>query len=164
MSVSNAFGGNNRAAAKYSWLLMKLQEYPVNKEMLRLIEKDIGPSSPSVMEVPGLCGYGRPTESKAIKIAELKKRIAEVGRALEIVPKEYREGILYHTLNHGTKTKGLGAGSSWSEPMYSHAHRNTWTKWKMRFLLEYADIIGEKDYIALLIEYGPELNALGKNV
>ena len=67
MSVSNAFGGNNRAAAKYSWLLMKLQEYPVNKEMLRLIEKDIGPSSPSVMEVPGLCGYGRPTESKAIK-------------------------------------------------------------------------------------------------
>ena len=164
MSVSNAFGGNSRAAAKYRWLLLKIQEYPVNKEMLRLAEADLGPSSPVVREAPGAAGYGKPTESRALKVAELKRRIAEVDRALAVVPEEYREGILYHTLNHGTKTVGTGAGSSWSDPMYSKAHRNTWTKWKTRFLLEYADIIGEKDYIGMLIEYGPELSAMEKNV
>jgi hypothetical protein len=146
------------------WLLLKIQEYPANKEMLRLIEKDLGPSAAAVREVPGVPGYGRPTESKALKAAELKRRIEEVDRALEIVPAEYRAGILYHTLNHGTKTQGIGLGSSWSEPMYSIAHRNTWTKWKMRFLLEYADIIGERDHIGMLIEYGPELENMGKNV
>ena len=47
--------------------------------------------------------------------------------------------------------------------MFSGAHRNTWTRWKARFILEYAEIIGEGDYIRMLMEHGPELREMEKS-
>ncbi len=157
------FGGSVGGAAKYKWLVLKIQEYPINKELLALEEKALGPSHPVVMETAWSSYAARPVESKAVRIAELKRRISEVDRALESVPKEYREGVLYHTLNHGSKTAGLGSGSAWEDSMFSGAHRNTWARWKARFILEYAEIIGEGDYIRMLMEHGQELRDMEKS-
>ncbi|MBR5731242.1 MAG: hypothetical protein IKX89_04795 [Firmicutes bacterium] len=155
-------GGSAGSAAKYKQLVLKIQEYPINKELLALEENAVGPSGPVVME-PCFSSYAaRPVERRAVRIAELKRRIREVDKALEAVPAEYREGVLYHTLNHGSKTAGIGSGSAWEDSMFSGAHRNTWTKWKARFILEYAQIIGEGDYIRMLMEHGPELKEMEK--
>lgn len=162
ISGKRLLGGSCVGALKYRWLVLKIQEYPVNKELLALTEKEIGPSVAVPGKAPGGSLCARPTELRAVRIAELKRRIEEVETALKVVPKEYREGILYHTLNHGSKTKGVGAGSAWADSMFDGAHRNTWTKWKARFILEYADIIGEGEYVRMLMEYGPELSMAEK--
>ena len=136
-------------------LVLKISEYPLNKELLRRYMLDIAPAGSFVRE-PAAKGYGaRPTEEKAIRIADLKRRISEVDRALLKVPVEYRSGVLYHTVHHGCKGIQGGKGCSWSEQAFSFAHPNTWKKWKTRFILEYASIIGEMDHIELLNEYGP---------
>ena len=141
------------SSAEYKMLVLKISEYPVNKELLRLYLMDIGPAAGFVRE-PSVHGYGiRPTEDKALKIADLRKRISEVDRALQRIPAEYREGVLYHTIYHGGKGIQGGKGSAWSDPAFSFAHPNTWKKWKTRFILEYASIIGEMDHIDLLNEY-----------
>lgn len=157
------FGGSAGSAAKYRQLVLKIQEYPINKELLALEESALGPSHPVVMETCFTSYAARPVERRALRIAELRRRISEVERALEAVPEEYREGVLYHTLNHGSKTSGLGSGSAWDDEMFSGAHRNTWTRWKARFILEYAEIIGEGDYIRMLMEHGPELREMEKS-
>ena len=157
MSSSRSFGPGPGTSVKYRWLVLRIQEYPLNKELLKLAEKDIGPSAHMLRETPVQRGRGSSTESKAIMIADLKRRIYEVEKALEVVPEEYRAGVLYHTLNHGTKTMGVGKGSAWADKMFQNAHRNTWTKWKTRFLLEYADIIGEGSHMRLLMRYGEDL-------
>lgn len=149
----NCFGG----PAKYKQILLKVQEYPVNLALMELAERDISAPGTSVMESRGEVYNARPTENKAIRLAELRERVNAVEQALLVVPEEYRAGVLYHTLNHGSRSVGVGNGSAWSDPRYSFAHRNTWKKWKTRFLLEYATIIGERDYIDLLREYGDEL-------
>ncbi|MBQ9890800.1 MAG: hypothetical protein IJM39_05260 [Firmicutes bacterium] len=148
-TVGRCLGG----AAKYRWLVLKVQEYPVNLALLKLAESGIGARSCSLMEAPRVRYAASPTENKAVEIADLKRRIAEVEQALMVVPEEYRNGVLYHTINHGTGRISPGHGSSWQDPRFDKAHRNTWKKWKTRFLLEYAAIIGELDHIKLLIEY-----------
>ena len=157
LSGKRLLGGSCVGALKYKWLILKIQEYPVNKQLLALTEKELSPSCAAVKNMPSRNSFGSPTERRALRIAELRRRIEEVDTALSVVPKEYREGILFHTLNHGSKTHGVGEGSAWADSMFDRAHRNTWTKWKARFILEYADIIGEGEYIDMLIEYGPEL-------
>ena len=145
------------SAAKYKWLVLRISEYPLNKELLEDCMRDISPTSGFVMELPA-CGYGaRPTESRALKIADLRRRLEEVDKALMVVPEEYRSGVLYHTIYHGSKGIVGGKGTSWSDDMYATAHPNTWKKWKTRFVLEYASVIGEKDHIDLLNEYRPTL-------
>jgi hypothetical protein len=148
---SSIFG----SPAEYKMLVLKISEYPINKELLRRYMQDIAPAGCFVRESSAK-GYGaRPTEEKALRIADLKRRISEVDRALQKVPKEYRSGVLYHTVHHGCKGIQGGKGCSWSEKTFSFAHPNTWKKWKTRFILEYASIIGEMDHIELLNEYGP---------
>ncbi len=149
VTVGRCLGGS----AKYKWLVLKIQEYPINLALLELAESGIKPPCSAVREARGAGYVSRPTERKAIEIAELKKRITEVELALSVVPEEYRNGVLYHTINYGSKSSGRGRGSSWREDRYDFAHRNTWKKWKTKFLLEYAAIIGEMDHINLLVEY-----------
>ena len=147
-TVGRRFGGSE----KYKWLVLKVREYPVNLALLEIEENRMFPCGHSVMEIPELRGISRPTEDRALEIADLKRRIAEVEMALQVVPEEYRNGVLYHTINHGSKGSGSGRGSAWSEHKYDFAHKNTWKKWKTRFLLEYASIIGELDHINLLVK------------
>ena len=139
----------------YKMLVLKISEYPLNKELLRRYTMDIGPAGSFVRETSAKCYGSRPTEDKALRIADLKRRIADVDKALQKIPAEYRSGVLYHTIYHGSKGIQGGKGCSWSDKMFSHAHPNTWKKWKTRFILEYASIIGEMDYIYLLNEYRP---------
>ena len=143
--------------AVYKMLVLKISEYPLNKELLKRYMLDIAPAGSFVREA-SVKGYGaRPTEDKALRIADLRRRISEVDKALLTVPEEYREGVLYHTVHHGCKGIQGGKGCSWSEKAFSFAHPNTWKKWKTRFILEYASVIGEMDHIKLLNEYGPVL-------
>jgi hypothetical protein len=148
-SCGGLFGG----AAKYKWLVLRIQEYPLNKALLRMEEEKVSPPGPRIMDAPSFSYISRPTEERAIRIAELKRRIEEVDRALEIIPEEYRDGVLYHTLHYGTRMISGVPGSVWGESIYDHAHKNTWKKWKTRFILEYARIIGELDHITMLNEY-----------
>ena len=151
MSCRNTVGRCLGGPAKYRSLVLKVHEYPVNLALLKFTEESVGAGGSSVMERPRLGYTAKPTERKAVEIADLKRRIAEVEQALMVVPEEYRNGVLYHTINHGTG--GSGKSSVWSDPRFDKAHKNTWKKWKTRFLLEYASIIGELDHIKLLIEY-----------
>jgi len=148
-TVGRCLGGS----AKYKWLVLRIQEYPVNLALLQLAQADLGAKGHCVREVPGVRYQARPTEDRAIEIAELRKRIAEVEKALSAVPREYRNGVLYHTINHGSRSSGRGPGCTWTDEKFDFAHKNTWKKWKTRFLLEYASIIGEMDHIKLLVEY-----------
>lgn len=151
MSCRNTVGRCLGGPAKYRSLVLKVQEYPVNLALLKFAEESVVAGGSSVMERPRLGYTAKPAERKAVEIADLKRRIAEVEQALMVVPEEYRNGVLYHTINHGTG--GSGKSSVWSDPRFDKAHKNTWKKWKTRFLLEYASIIGELDHIKLLIEY-----------
>ncbi len=157
MTEKRTFGKVFGGPVKYRWLVSKVQEYPVNKALLALAEKDIGPAPPCVREVPQGTYTARPTETNAVRLADLSRRVKEVETALETIPEEYREGVLYHTINHGNKGIGASYGSAWSEPYFDFAHKNTWKRWKTRFLLSYAEIIGEMDYIRLLLEYQDDL-------
>ena len=105
---SSIFG----SPAEYKMLVLKISEYPINKELLRRYMQDIAPSGCFVRESSAK-GYGaRPTEEKALRIADLKRRISEVDRALQKVPQEYRSGVLYHTVHHGCKGIQGGKGCS----------------------------------------------------
>ena len=151
--AANIFG----STAKYKLLVLKISEYPLNKELLRMELEDISPSPNMVREIPGRRYRSSATENRALRIADLRRRIWEVDKALEAVPEEYRDGVLYHTIFHGNKGIIGGKGSAWSGDMFSIAHPNTWKKWKTRFILEYARITGEMDNIDLLNRYRPEL-------
>ena len=153
MSPRNTCGSVFGGAAKYKWLVLKIQEYPVNKAMLELAEKNVGPAGCRVKERPGPQYISSPTEKTAVRLADLRRRIREVDRALLAVPEEYRAGVLYHTIHYGTKSIGRRCGSAWEDDMFDFAHKNTWKKWKVRFILAYAGIIGEKDHIDMLNEY-----------
>ena len=148
-SCGSVFGG----PAKYKWLVLKIQEYPINKEMLRLAGGDITPSAGLLRERCSSGYMARPTEVKAMRIAELRRRVEEVDAALRTIPEEYREGVLYHTVHYGTRSMGRTAGTAWDDRRFDFAHKNTWKKWKTRFILAYAGIIGELDYIKMLNEY-----------
>ena len=148
-SCGGLFGG----PAKYKWLVLRIQEYPLNKALLKMEEEKISPPGPRIMDAPSFSYIARPTEDRAVRIAELKRRIDEVDRALSIVPDEYKDGVLYHTLHYGTRMISGVPNSVWDEDIYDHAHKNTWKKWKTRFILEYARIIGELDHISMLNEY-----------
>ena len=153
MSCRNTVGRCLGGPAKYRSLVLKVQEYPVNLALLKLAQENISAKSASVMEKPRIAYGSSSTEKKALEIADLKRRISEVEQALMVVPEEYRNGVLYHTINHGSQRSSGSKSSQWNDPRFDKAHRNTWKKWKTRFLLEYAAITGELDYIKLLIEY-----------
>ena len=146
------------SSAKYKLLVLKISEYPLNKELLRMETENISPPANVVREAPERFYKGSVTESRALKIADLRRRIWEVDKALEAVPEEYRNGVLYHTIFHGNKGIIGGKGSAWGGDMFAFAHPNTWKKWKTRFILEYAKITGEMDNIDLLNRYRPQLD------
>lgn len=70
----------------------------------------------------GRGGVGRPTENKALRIATMDDDIRAIERALEKLPREYRQGVLDNIL-FGTRQADL-----------SYAAERTWQRWKSRFL------------------------------
>ncbi len=69
----------------------------------------------------GKGGPGRPTESKALRMAVLDDDIRAVERAAERIPREYRQGVLDNLLL-GRRMDDLPGA------------RSTWSRWRGRFL------------------------------
>lgn len=67
-------------------------------------------------------GPGRPTESKALRIATIDDDIRAVERALEKLPPEYRQGVLDNVL-YGRRQADL-----------PYAGERTWQRWKSKLL------------------------------
>lgn len=74
----------------------------------------------------GGTGPGRPTEAKAMRIASIDDDIHTVERALERIPREYRQGILDNII-YGIPQDRL-----------PNAGRATWQRWRARFLYQIA--------------------------
>lgn len=69
-----------------------------------------------------------PTALKAERLAKLSKKISAVERALKSVPEEYREGV-YMSI-------------AYRDRLPDYANKNTWSKWRMRFISRVADVMG----------------------
>ncbi len=69
----------------------------------------------------GRSGVGRPTENKALRIATMDDDIRAIERALEKLPREYRQGVLDNVL-YGRRMDDLSGA------------RSTWSRWRGRFL------------------------------
>ena len=61
-----------------------------------------------------------PTEAKAIRLTELQDKCSAVESALKAIPEEYRDGV-FNNIVYGFRYPDM-------------AHRNTWSKWRTRFL------------------------------
>ncbi len=64
---------------------------------------------------------GRPTENKALRIEALSDDIRAIERALDKIPREYRQGVLDNVL-YGRRMDDLPGA------------RSTWSRWRGRFL------------------------------
>ena len=85
-------------------------------------------SSPSLDGAPHT-GIGNPTESKGIKLAELRDSCKAIDDALSVVPKEYRRGV-------------------WNNICYQcpypiDASESTYKRWRCRFIYQIAKNLHE---------------------
>lgn len=71
--------------------------------------------------------YSQPTESKAIRLVELSDKCSAIERALEVVPAEYRDGIMRNII--------------YQIPYPTYAGKNTWSRWRIRFLIRAAELL-----------------------
>lgn len=71
--------------------------------------------------MPRGCGPGRPVERAAIKLSQIEQEIIAIDRALEQIPEEYARYI-FDNIRYGQ-----------SYPL-DYAARNTWSRWRSRFL------------------------------
>lgn len=69
---------------------------------------------------------GRPTESKAMQLAEASKDCDVVRAAIDHIPPEYRRGVL-DNVRYGI------------HPISPPANKNTWSYWRVRFLYYIAE-------------------------
>lgn len=99
----------------YRRALALVRDYP---RMCKAREEIIMASS----EGHGGGGIGRPTEAKALRILTLDDDIYIVDRALNRIPREYRQGVLDNIIS-GIRQDDLPAAS-----------RRTWQTWRARFL------------------------------
>ena len=65
-----------------------------------------------------------PTADKAIKISGLSVAIVAVESALQVIPEEYRDGVY--------------ASIAYSRSFPEYAHRNTWSRYRTKFVLQVA--------------------------
>lgn len=63
---------------------------------------------------------GKPTENKAVKLAELMTVKTAIDKAVKQIPEEYRMYIFENV--------------AYKIPYPNIAHRNTWTNWRVRFM------------------------------
>ena len=73
-------------------------------------------------------GTSNPTESKAIKRELPLKTLKALDDAINIVPEEYRKGVLKNIINR--------------EPFPEYAHPKTYARWKQKYICEVARLLG----------------------
>lgn len=71
---------------------------------------------------------GDPTALKAERLVELSKKISAVEGALKSVPEEYRLGVY--------------GSVAYRDRLPDYANKNTWSKWRMRFIVRVAEVMG----------------------
>ena len=71
--------------------------------------------------MPGGNQAGDPTGNKALQMSFLSGQIQAIERALDKIPPEYRKGV-FDNVRYGGWPYGVPA------------HRNTWSKWRTRFV------------------------------
>lgn len=99
----------------YRRVLALVRDYPRMVEMREAILYE------SPKEPGGGHGPGRPTESKALRMATLDDDIRAIERALDKIPREYRQGVMDNILAGRRMDDMIGA-------------RSTWSRWRGRFL------------------------------
>ena len=67
-----------------------------------------------------------PTEAKAVKLLKIDEDMDAIKRALQKIPPEYRDGV-FDNIRYGII------------PVKVPAHRNTWSKYRKRFLFFVAE-------------------------
>lgn len=77
-------------------------------------------------DAPGRSGVGRPTESKAIRLSALYDDVAAVEKALDKIPREYRQGIMDNLIARVPMCRIDGASEA------------TWKRWRARLLWQLA--------------------------
>ena len=107
----------------YLRVLHTVRDYP------RMIEKinDVLYGSGSNFDgMPKSTDIGKPTEKKAVVIAQIQETINAIDKALKMIPIEYRQYIFDNVVY---KT---------AYPL-DYASKNTWSMWRMRFLFFVAE-------------------------
>ena len=100
----------------YRRVLALVRDYP---RMTRARE-DMIYESPE--NAGGRNSMGRPTENKALRIETLSDDIRAIERALDKLPREYRQGVLDNVLCGVKREHLMNAGEA------------TWQRWRGRFL------------------------------
>lgn len=101
----------------YLRVLHTVRDYP------RMIEKvnEVLYGGGSNDGMPKSSDVGKPTEKKAIAIAETQDTLNAIDKALKQIPIEYRHYI-FENVVYGT-----------AYPL-DYADKSTWSRWRMRFL------------------------------
>lgn len=105
----------------YMSTLYIVRDYPRAKAQRDAIIDETPPQSIGRSE--GL--ISQPTERKAIKLVDLNDRCTAIENALKALPAEYQDGVIRNII-YGIKYP------SW-------ASKNTWSQWRMRFLIKAAE-------------------------
>lgn len=108
---------------KHNEVVSYIKQYPQKKKVLDY-----------------LYGFEREKIGKSIMISELENDISIIDSAIQVVPMEFREGVLMHF------TYSL----SYDDTKFKYASRSTWDKWRKRFLDEVIKMRGEKEYCDIL--------------
>lgn len=99
----------------YRRVLALVRDYPRMVQMRESIIYE-SPEGAGGGRVPG-----KPTESKALRMATLSDDIRAIERALDKIPREYRQGVMDNVLCDRRMDDLPGA-------------RSTWSRWRGRFL------------------------------
>ena len=70
-------------------------------------------------------GVGQPTEPKAIRRECLMEKLNAMDEAIQIIPEEYRKGILQNIINRKSYPDDASA--------------STYSRWRQRFIFEVAE-------------------------
>ena len=100
----------------YMQTLWAIRNYPRLKEEYSCL---IG-KAPVMDGQPKGSSPGDPTGAAAVKSAELSEKIKCIDNALQLIPKEYRQGVLDNIILRA--------------PYPDYAHENTWKTWRHRFI------------------------------
>lgn len=107
----------------YLRVLHTVRDYP---RMVEKVNEVLYGSSNNDGGMPKSTNIGKPTEKKAIAIAETQETLNAIDDALKQIPIEYRQHI-FDNVVHKT-----------AYPL-DYANKNTWSMWRTRFLYYVAE-------------------------
>ena len=105
----------------YMSVIYIVRDYPRAKALRDAIIDETPPQSIGRSEGQ----ISQPTERKAIRLTELADRCSAIENALKVIPAEYQDGVMRNI--------------TYSIPYPSWASKNTWSRWRMRFLIKAAE-------------------------